>query len=250
MRRHHVILVVAVANIFAAAHVFAFRFEPITQVFSPAGTNSVRTFRIVNTQNEPIATRITMAGRSIDEFGEETMSDASDLFRVLPAQAIVQPGATQTVRVQWLGSSSVSSELSFRIVVEQLPVRFEQREGGGAINIMFRYLGSVYVRPPGARADVEIVDVNPVSDADDHGFELLFRNSGTAHTILDGLTVTVRFPSAQTDQSQVLVYGPDELKGIADENLLAGSSRRHFLRVPSGRSLETPEITFEYAGGR
>lgn len=249
MRRHHVILVFAVANIFAAAHVFAFRFEPITQVFSPAGTNSVRTFRIVNTQNEPIATRITMARRVIDEFGDETMSDASGLFRVLPAQAIVQPGATQTVRVQWLGSSSVSSELSFRIVVEQLPVRFEQREGGGAINIMFRYLGSVYVRPPDARPNVEIVDVNPVS-GEDHGLELLFRNSGTAHTILDGLTVTVRFPSAQSDRTETLVFGPDELTGIADENLLAGASRRHFLRIPRDRSLESPEISFEYAGSR
>ncbi len=99
--------------LFATAPAEAFKLTPIEMVFEPAGRGATRTFQITNAHDQPIAVEIRLAARDMSLSGEDVLSDAEDSFAVFPAQAIVLPGKSQTVRVQWLGDPAPERELAF-----------------------------------------------------------------------------------------------------------------------------------------
>src|SRR5690606_21838378 len=104
------------------------------------------------------------------------------------------PGQIQTVRAQWAGDDNPSGELSYRILAEQLPVDFSrERATGGRINVVLRYLGSVYIVPNGARPEVIIGSVSSqISEHDEETLEIVIQNKGTAHAILRQLALILR----------------------------------------------------------
>jgi fimbrial chaperone protein len=218
----------------AAAPVGAFSFSPIAQDFAPAGPGSVQSFRLENEGAEPVAVRISMLSRQVDPQGRESNSPADSLFVVYPSRAVLAPNSAQAVRVQWKGPADIDAEQCFRILVEQLPVDFGgQEKQKGSIRVLFRYLGAVYIVPKTAAPDVVLEASEPALDpAGRRGLALVFANRGTAHVILGELTVTVT--AGQSADSPRLVVDPQDLAGLAGENLLPRSSRRHFLALPEG----------------
>lgn len=214
------------------APAFSFNFEPITQYFSPSGPEATQSFEVANPGDEQIAVRITMVTRQMSEDGKETYSPASNQFVVFPSQIVLAAGASQTVRVRWTGPADIKTEQNYRIIAEQLPVNFgETQRAGGTINILFRYLGSVYIVPQGAQPDVVIADAQVgVGPDGNRGLFVTFQNKGTAHEILNHLNITVSGESAGGDQTE-RTFDSSELKGIDGANVLAGTVRTFFLPV-------------------
>lgn len=208
--------------VFAAVPVAAFRFYPIVQDFEPAGPGATQNFYVENTTENRIAVQIEVMTRRMDLSGAETHESAADEFLIYPSQIILDPGVRQTVRVQWLGTASPKIELPYRIVAEQLPVSFDDTdEGGGQIDIMFRYMGALYIVPEGVGSDVS-VDSATVTD-DGRTLRLVLSNRGTAHTILRDLEVIV------TDDERVVI---DDVSGMEGENILAESRRVFEITLP------------------
>lgn len=207
---------------------FAFSFRPITMQFAPAGPESGKTFQVLNTTNRPIAVRISMTTRALDVDGSETLRDASEFFTVFPERLVLQPEQRQAVRVQWRGPSELDQERAFRIIAEQIPVRFDSDQSdGGSINIMFRYRGSVYVTPPGATHRLEVEDVQRVTEEDGNvTAHVVVRNNGTAHVIMQDLEVKITYGSDE------ILLRSDQLAGMNGENMLAGASRRFVIDIP------------------
>lgn len=218
----------------AAAPLGAFSFSPIAQDFAPAGAGSIQTFRLENEGAEPVAVRISMLSRQMDAQGKESNTPADSFFVVYPSRAVLAPNSVQSVRVQWKGPADLDAEQCFRILVEQLPVDFgSQEKQKGSIRVLFRYLGAVYIVPKAASHDVVLESSDPALDSSGRrGLALVLANRGTAHVILGELAVTVS--AGQSPDSPKLVVGPQDLAGLAGENLLPGSSRRHFLALPEG----------------
>jgi fimbrial chaperone protein len=222
--------ILILAALTLAAPAWAFRFYPIVMEFTPAGEGASRAFYADNNGEESIAIQISMMTRSMDLDGAELNEDAAELFLVYPAQMVLSPGRRQAVRVQWLGPTEPTRELSFRIVAEQLPVTFEsERAAGDKIDILFRYVGAVYITPRGAEPDI-IVDSAAVESYDESGpyLSITLTNAGTAHTILADLEVT----AVTQNGTPILTLSGEELEGMVGENLLAGASR--LFRVPIG----------------
>jgi fimbrial chaperone protein len=234
VRRILGILLLSLASVSA----FAFDFRPITQDFAPEGADAMRTFRVTNTGNEEIAVRISMFSRALEEDGSEVRTEVDDEFVVFPSRVVVEPGNTQVIRVQWRGGP-VESEQAYRIVAEQLPVDFNaEDEEGSNLNILFRYVGSAYIVPDGAQPDVEVESARVSNTGDGPVLTLRIANDGTAHTILQELTVTVR--SDGGNQATLL---PEDLPDLAGTNLLAGAARR--VRVPLPGSWQEGAVNVE-----
>lgn len=212
--------------LFSGTGIWAFNFEPITMDFEPAGRGANRTFRVENNGREPIAVRISMMTREMNLDGSDKNADAQDYFLVYPSQIVLQPGAFQAVRVQWKGPSTVNTEQAYRIIAEQLPVNFgEEDKAGGSINIMFRYIGSVYVVPPKASPDINVDSAGPIfDDAGIKKLEIVCTNAGNAHTILQDLRIYI-------NKGELELAG-DSLSGMNGENILAGATRRFLLDWP------------------
>lgn len=237
MRRIAAVLILAVV----ATPAFSFRFYPIVKDFAPAGPDSTQNFYVENSTSNRIAVQVSVVHRMMDEHGAEQYRDAEDEFLVYPSQMIVEPGARQTVRVQWLGGSDLRKELPYRIIAEQLPVEFERDgEAGSQIDIMFRYMGAVYIVPEGATADVSVVAAQVVSVDGGRRLRITLSNGGTAHTILRDLEIEI------VREGEDLVLSGDDLTGMEGENLLADSRREFEIDLP--RPLDEgpvrAEITF------
>lgn len=210
-------------------YIFSFSFSPIVQDFDSTGNGKVKTFRIKNENDEAIAVQITMLTRNMSRLGEEVNSDASELFTIYPHQLILQPDDSQSIRVQWNGPEINETERAFRIIAEQLPISFNQdNTNKGQLNIVYKYIGSVYVIPEKPYSELFLESVKIENDL----LRLTVKNRGTGHTILEDIVVTLN------DGTHTVQLTYDELPGMAGENVLAGLSRDFLIEKPSQLSGE------------
>lgn len=212
--------------------VFAFQFEPITQDFSPSGINSRRNFQVINPSENPIAVKVSMVYREMDLYGEETLTDASEVFFVFPSQVVVAPESTQTIRVQWLGNPEVSIEQAFRIIAEQLPVNINRNQTG--VNFLIAYHGSIYVVPEKFSFGVEVVSVQKGNNSEGEDIlQIELKNTGNTHMILENPVIKLSY-SSLLDSDKELTLSDDALIGLANENILAGKNRVFSVPWPNG----------------
>jgi fimbrial chaperone protein len=233
---------------FAAAAAVAFTLEPITRDFTASGQGATQTFRLTNPDNHPVAVKVTMVHREMNPQGKETYTDASDLFVVFPSQVVLKADTSQVVRVQWRGPAKVESEQNFRIIAEELPVDFgETHQQGGNISILFRYLGSVYVTPSDASPDVKVAAIETVDESSGrHGFLVTFENDGTAHVLMNDLTLTITGLTADGGTYDKK-FQSDDLKGANGENMLAGHKRVFYVPVQGTEPLPERNLHAEFS---
>lgn len=227
-----------------SAHAFAL--VPMVQEFAPSGRGANQAFRVENESAKTIAVQISMKTREMSPVGKEINQDAEDDFIVYPAQLLLKPKEVQTVRVKWIGNSKPDKELAYRIVAEQLPVNLSKEPDSGVkINIMTRYIGSVYIVPRGVKPEV-ILDLAEQRITPDGQRQLRVRlhNRGTRHVMLRDLKLQVRAGG------QTVELGPEALKGLAGENLLAGGKRELALPWPADLPDESVAVTFQFAQRR
>ena len=222
--------------------------EPLTQEFTSSGRGTIQTFRVTNTQQQPVAVRVGMTTRSITTEGKEVREDASELFVVFPARLLLEPGQSQAVRVQWRGEELQERERAFRIVVEQLAVEGGEESEGLRLNFLYRYEGSVYVLPPRVEnAEIALAEVTALPGIDNGRKELLlqFENRGGRHAIVRNPRVTI----ARRDgcgNRETITLGGDDLPRIAGTNFLAGSAVYQPVFVPASWEVGELATSFDF----
>jgi fimbrial chaperone protein len=220
--------------VLSVASIGAFSFDPITMDFAPSGPNSSKTFRVENNTTSLVAVKISMVSRKMASDGAEINTDASDSFIVYPSQVLLQPGGFQAVRVKWTGRAATANEISFRIIAEQLPVNAAKSQTGGKINIILKYVGSVYILPENPASQI-IVEKAAPHELDDGTKTLAIQllNQGNAHGIILDLRLTVSSTDAQGRRTEA-TFVEDEAVGLHGANILAQSRRVFLLPWPDG----------------
>lgn len=226
--------------------VLAFKLEPISRVFEPAGAGATQSYQIINDTSEQIAVEISMAQRKMSLEGKETTEKADDDFLVYPSQIVLPPGGVQSVRVTWLGNPNPEKELAYRIIAEQLPINLKKPEPSepqtitGSVKVMFRYLGSVYIRPKNAQSKVMISNVSQEKGADGkEQLAITFDNQGNRRAVLSELNLNLT-----SQQGNQISLKPEELEGINNGVILAGNQRR-FL-IPWPKQLPVGQVTAKF----
>jgi len=177
------LILVAVFLISIAATATAFTFMPMSITISPSGANSIASFRITNDSSQQIAITIKAMMREIDENGNETNKPADNLFAIFPTRVVVQPNSFQNIKVQYKGNPSLSREVAYRIIAEQVPIDFSQQQTSG-VKVMFRYIAALYVAPPNVSHKVSVTKVEYGEQESKKGFFVTITNSGTRHAII------------------------------------------------------------------
>ncbi len=200
----------------------ALTFTPIEMDFSPSGRGATQTFRLNNNDAEPAAVEITVRSRAMARNGEDMLEDAEDQFNIFPAQVVLQPGQTQSVRVQYVGSAGIEHEKAFRLIAEQLPIDVGQtQQNGGRMRLLVKYVASLYVQPRNAKPVVAVSEARWAQDNGQRWLEIELRNEGSSRKILK---------NAQLQLGTLTLSGA-ALKGLEGENLLARTTR--VFRIPA-----------------
>ena len=216
------LILVAVFLISIAATAAAFTFMPMSITISPSGANSIASFRITNDSSQQIAITIKAMMREIDENGNETNKPADNLFAIFPTRVVVQPNSFQNIKVQYKGNPSLSREVAYRIIAEQVPIDFSQQQTSG-VKVMFRYIAALYVAPPNVSHKVSVTKVEYGEQESKKGFFVTITNSGTRHAIINDPVMKI------SGSSFTITLKDESVSAINGQNLLAGNVRKFFI---------------------
>jgi fimbrial chaperone protein len=202
-------------TIFALPFLFAFKFHPMSQSIELSEKQKAVQFWLENDSEEKLGIELTVKERQMDEMGQETLPDTSEIT-IFPPQVIIPPKEKRAVRVSYSGSSDLKAEKSFRVIAEQLPVKVDEKtKRRSGIQMMMKYMAALYVTPQNADSSIEI------SSVETQATKLLVTvsNKGNKHQILVSPVLTIN--SSNTKH----VLKEKDLQGFAGENVLANSKR-------------------------
>ena len=236
------IFVITLMLLFSAA-LFAYQLSPLSATYDPSGAGSARVYTITNDSDSPIAIEINAFSRNIDIDGNEYTEDASAYFQIQPRRMIIRPQSSQLVRVQYRGPQTVTREMAYRIISEQIPysVGASQQESGQMISFLFVYSTSAYVRP------TRVVErVSTTAGINDEGkLEVRIENTGSVHQLLNDIAITVT-----SSEGDSYAFTESDLESITGSNLLTDSSRRVIIDVPEileGDTGLSAEVSYSYS---
>lgn len=222
MQRGRIWTLLAALTLCYADPAAAFKMTPIEAEFS-AGRQAVQTFKIENPGTQPVAIELTVHQRGMATDGSDVLTAAPEAFTVFPDQIVLQPGQTQSVRVQWQGQDIPTAELAYRLQAEQLPIDVGSDAGErSGLRLLVRYMASLYVRPadPAAALSASI----DRGERDGQRVAIVrVRNDGNAHAVLQAPMFDVRTGSARvefTEAQREAVHGKNVLAGVERELIL------------------------------
>ncbi|MHC5598257.1 MAG: fimbrial biogenesis chaperone [Nostoc sp.] len=218
----------------------------MSRTFTPSGSGATQSYQVVNDSNERLAVQVSIVQRQMDLAGKENYKPADEDFLVYPPQILLEPQKTQTVRVTWLGDPRPTKELAYRLIAEQLPINLEKPEANqtkptGAVKVVLRYLGSLYIRPVNVQPDV-VLESAELQKGTNSANELAisFNNRGTARAILKKLKLHL------TGQGKTVDLQPEQLKEINNAVILAGNKRRFVMPWPNNLPVGAVTAKFEF----
>jgi len=171
---------------------FLFNFDVMAWSPTPMSTSVVygqKTFALkINNKNSNkiAAVKLKVVERTQDEYGNDILTDTKDLI-VFPKQIIVPANKASAVRVLIRKPNKTKYEKSYRLVIEAVPVSKNLKEKSG-VNILMRYLTSVYLEPDSEKLDnFFLQNIKLVGDA--MQFEAV--NLGTHHKLFTPKNITI-----------------------------------------------------------
>jgi fimbrial chaperone protein len=204
----------------------AFKMTPIEAEFS-AGRQAMQTFKIENPGNQPVAIELTVHQRGMATDGSDVLTAAPDAFTVFPDQIVLQPGQTQSVRVQWLGQDVPATEMAYRLQAEQLPIDIGSDAGErSGLRLLVKYMASLYVRPDDPAAALSA----SIAEGEREGRRVAIvrlRNEGNAHVVVQAPMLGITAggaPVAFTEAQRDAIHGKNVLAGVERELVLPWAS--------------------------
>ena len=144
----------ASAASFAPRSAEAMTVQPVVLDLSAVGRGMSQVVTVENTFTNPLPVEMRVEGLTFDEKGAHgDGKDPGDLL-VFPPSALIQPGQTQTFRVQYVGDPALAKSKHYYVTVAQLPVKLP--EGQSAIQILYNFQVLVSVAPPGVKPDLKV----------------------------------------------------------------------------------------------
>lgn len=222
--------------------------RPIVLDLLPAGRTSTATVTIENTFDRPITVEISAAEVQFNENGAEPSEQETDDLLIFPPQALIEPGKSQTVRVQYVAAPALERSKHYFITVAQLPVKLPQ--GQTAIQVLYNFRVLTSVGVPGASPQIRAIGAKAVKD--EKGIirpAVQFQNTGPTY----GYAATGRMALAQKNGSKVLFersLSRTDMEQMIGVGLIAPGRTRTItlpLELPSADGALTAEFTYERA---
>lgn len=161
-----------------------------TQIeMSSVGKTSQGRIVVVNNSQQPLPVEAVIKRVTLNDAGVAQALDAgADEFLVMPAQALIPPGASQVFRIQWLGEPLLKASQSYLLYVNQIPVKFSKSES--RLQVVFSMAAMINVAPPEGKSQLRIVDTGVATDAaGNRRPKLVIENTSNIHALLPRSTI-------------------------------------------------------------
>ncbi len=243
LRRMALILPLAMLVVLSPAS--SYDMTPIVIQLQPNGAGAAQSVVLTNTHEVPIAIEVRAYTRTQNPDGTESRTPEDDDIIITPPQMVIAPKASQSFKVRWVGDPAPEKELTFRLVSNQLPIKFkEEKTGDVSVNVSmnYRYEAALYVVPPQSKPSARLTGLAPVTDENGATWmEVKILSEGTRRAILARPTLVVRTSNGGTP---ITLEGED-MAPIANLNILVGNERIVRLPWPEGMPVGPVEGEFQ-----
>ena len=128
--------------------------QPVVIDMQTAGRQMSSVITVENTFATQLPVELSIQELELTPEGvKQTGTDPGDLM-IFPPQTIIEPGQTQTFRVQYVGDPELAKSKHYYVTVAQLPVKLP--EGQSAIQILYNFQVLVSVTPTGAKPQIAV----------------------------------------------------------------------------------------------
>jgi P pilus assembly chaperone PapD len=219
-------VLILVSALGLAGAVVAMTVQPVVLNLTTSGRGMSQVVTVENTFANPLPVEMRIQELTLTENGVQgTGTDPGDLL-VFPQQALIQPGQTQTFRVQYVGNPDLARSKHYYVTVAQLPVQMPQ--GQSAIQILYNFQVLVSVSPTGVRPAITVTSAEVGRDANNRPVPAVtVTNSATAHGYLsNGRLRIVQRDTAGHEVFRRTLPGPEIQQTIGFGLIGAGQTRR------------------------
>jgi len=227
-------LAAAAAGAMAIAPAPATTVQPIVIDLNAAGQGTSRTITVENTNASPLPVEIRIEALAFGDDGVSVAGASSDLA-VFPAQAVIQPGRTQSFRVQWAGGALERSK-SYYVTVAQAPVTLPA--GQSAIQVLYNFQVLVSVAPPRVKGNLIVESASVGQDAAGNPAPVVVvRNDSAAHAYLSRGTLSLVGRDAAGRAVFERTLAPSEIQQSIGYGLVGPGQRRSLtlpISLPAG----------------
>lgn len=236
--------VVLLGSMSLAGAVIAMTVQPVVINLTTSGRGMTQTFTVENTFANPLPVEIRSQQLTLSQDGVQASGTETNDLMVFPAQAMIQPGQTQTFRVQYVGDPDLAASRHYYVTVAQLPVQMPQ--GQSAIQILYNFQVLVSVSAAGARPAITVnsaaIDRNAAGQPVP---ALTVTNGSAAHGYLSNGRIRI----VQRDASGREIFrrtlpGPELQQTIGFGLIGSGQTRRVIIPVELPSSEGTVEAQF------
>lgn len=203
-----------------AAPVRAMTVWPTVIDLSTIGRDGQAQINVMSSEAVVFPVEIDVQTLEIAENGSQTLAPADDEFLIFPPQAMIQPGATQVFRIQWVGDPELQASRSFLIRVNQVPI--QSADGASMVQMIYSFAIMVNVADPANRSELAVAEVVPVHESEQSGVTLLLENTGDRHDYLSSHALTLSGDGWSTTLT------PDQLAQIIGIGVVQPGRTRRF----------------------
>lgn len=236
MRPLAAIAILALTSIAASATTVS----PVNIEMTAAGPKSRTQISVTNTTSQPIAVEPTTDALTIITGGGTSTTPADDAFLILPAQALIPPGATQVFRVQFVGDPAATQSHSYLITMTELPIRELNSNAGVQLQVSFAV--AVNVAPIAGTATLAVVEsgVKPDKSGKNKPY-VVVENPTPVHALLRDADVVI------ADGAWSKRLTPAALEAALGTGLVQPGARREFMLpadLPPGTRTVTARVAY------
>jgi fimbrial chaperone protein len=224
-------LIVVLGGLGLATIAYAMTVQPVVINLTTSGRGMSQTLTVENTFANPLPVEIRIQELNLTPDGVQgTGTDPGDIL-VFPQQAMIQPGQTQTFRVQYIGDPSLARSKHYYVTVAQLPVQMPQ--GQSAIQILYNFQVLVSVSPAGARPALAITGAEVARNAQGRPVPAVtVTNNAPAHGYLsNGRLRIVQRDGSGREVFRRTIPGPEIQQTVGFGLIGAGQTRRVIIPV-------------------
>jgi len=220
--KYKLYLIVFVLHFFNSK-AFSINFQPIEQTLTPSGMGASYSFQLNNDQKTDIAFETYAVSRGLTLNGEE-IRNPTEHFVIFPKSGMVKPGETKAIRVTYNGPSNIKSEMPYRIILNQIPLKTDEKiEDKAQIKYLMNFEASIYVTPEGVAPKIIVKSGKLIQNQ----LEVILQNKGTAHKILAKMEILLTLTSGET-----INILRESLEPFDRFNLLPGTSLKMVFPPP------------------
>lgn len=214
--------------------------QPVVIDLQPTGRGMSQIVTVQNTFANPLPVELRAEELSFDDTGARPSNTQTDDLLIFPPQAVIQPGETQSFRIQWVGDPGLAQSKHYYVTVAQMPVKLP--EGQSAIQILYNFQVLASVAPTGGKPALTLSKSEIGTDDKGKPAPVVYvTNSSNTHGYLSrGKLRIVEKDAAGKAVFQRTIPGPEIQQTIGFGLIAPGQTRR--IAVP----IELPLTT---AGG-